>query len=84
MCPNADNFLKFDIKGKGVIAGVDNGNPISHEYFEANERKAFHGLCLVVIQSKREPGTIRLTAESEGLRAAELLIFHRNSMGFNP
>jgi len=43
-------------------------------YFKASERKAFHGLCLVVIQSKREPGTIRLTAKSEGLREAELSI----------
>jgi beta-galactosidase len=73
-CPNADNFVKFNIKGKGVIAGVDNGNPISHEYFQTNERKTFHGLCLVVIQSEREPGTIRLTAKSEGLREAELSI----------
>jgi len=74
VCPNADNFVKFNIKGKGVIAGVDNGNPISHEYFKASERKTFHGLCLVVIQSEREPGTIRLTAKSEGLREAELSI----------
>jgi len=73
VCPNADNLVKFKIKGAGIIAGVDNGNPISHEYFKAGERKAFHGLCLVVIQSKREQGAIRLSAESEGLQAADLL-----------
>lgn len=74
ICPNADNLVKFKIEGAGVIAGVGNGNPVSHEYFKANERKAFHGLCLAVIQSKRERGTIRLSAESEGLQAAEVLI----------
>jgi len=74
ICPNADNLVKFKIKGGGIIAGVDNGNPISHEFFKASERKAFHGLCLVVIQSKPEPGAIRLSAESEGLQAADLLI----------
>jgi beta-galactosidase len=74
VCPNADNLVKFTIEGKGVIAGVGNGNPVSHEYFKANERKAFHGLCLAVIQSKRERGTIRLSAESEGLQAAEVVI----------
>jgi beta-galactosidase len=73
VCPNADNLVKFKIKGGGVIAGVDNGNPISHQYFKAGERKAFHGLCLVVIQSKREQGAIRVSAESEGLQAADLL-----------
>ena len=74
VCPNADNLVKFKIEGEGVIAGVGNGNPVSHEYFKANERKAFHGLCLAVIQSERERGTIHLSAESEGLQAAEVLI----------
>jgi beta-galactosidase len=74
VCPNADNLVKFKIKGEGVIAGVGNGDPISHEYFKASERKAFHGLCLAVVQSKRERGVIRLYAESEGLQAAEVLI----------
>jgi len=74
VCPNASNLVKFKIKGKGIIAGVDNGNPISHEHFKASERKAFHGLCLVVIQSKHERGTILLSAESEGLQAADLSI----------
>ncbi len=74
VCPNADNLIKFKIEGEGIIAGVGNGNPISHEYFKANERKAFHGLCLAVVQSKRERGTIRFSAESEGLQAAEVLI----------
>jgi beta-galactosidase len=74
VCPNADNLLKFKIKGEGVIAGVDNGNPISHEYFKASERKAFHGLCLAVVQSKRERGSIHFYAECEGLEAADIIL----------
>lgn len=74
VCPNADNLVKFKISGEGSIAGVGNGNPISHEYFKASERKAFHGLCLVVVQSKGEKGTIHLSAESEGLQGSELVI----------
>jgi len=74
VCPNAENQVKFKIEGEGVIAGVDNGNPISHEHFKACERKAFHGLCLAVVQSKRERGAIRLSAESEGLQATEVII----------
>jgi beta-galactosidase len=74
VCPNAGNLVKFKIDDDGVIAGVDNGNPISHEYFKASERKAFHGLCLAVVQSKRSRGAIRLSAESEGLQAAEVII----------
>ena len=74
ICPDADNLVKFDIQGAGFIAGVDNGNPVSHEHFKAGERKAFHGLCLAVVQTKREGSEIRFLAESEGLQAAEIVI----------
>ncbi len=74
VCPNADNLVKFKIKGKGVIAGVGNGNPVSHEYFKASERKAFHGLCLVVVQSTDKAGDVRLQATSEGLKESVITI----------
>ncbi|MBN2028850.1 DUF4982 domain-containing protein, partial [bacterium] len=74
VCPNADNLVKFKLDGEGVIAGVDNGNPISHEYFKTNERKAFHGLCLAVVQSKHDKGTIRFSANSAGLQPAEIFM----------
>jgi len=74
VCPNADNLVKFKIEGDGTIAGVGNGNPISHEYFKASGRKAFHGMCLAIVQSKWETGDICLSAESEGLMAAKIII----------
>ncbi len=74
ICPNADHLVKFKISGQGFIAGVGNGNPVSHEHFKASERKAFHGLCLAVVQSKEEQGTIRFKAEAEGLEPAEIII----------
>ncbi|MEJ5352497.1 MAG: glycoside hydrolase family 2 TIM barrel-domain containing protein [Melioribacteraceae bacterium] len=74
VCPNANNLVKFNITGEGRIVGVDNGDAVSHELFKANERKAFHGLCLVVVQSNIKRGIIRLTAESEGLKSSEVSI----------
>ena len=65
--PNADNLVKFQIEGGGAIVGVDNGDPVSHESFKAPQRKAFHGKCLVVIQAGEKAGTIKLTANSDGL-----------------
>jgi len=67
--PNADNLVKFQVEGSGAIVGVDNGNPVSHESFKAPQRKAFHGKCLVVVQSGEKPEIIKLTATSEGLPA---------------
>jgi len=78
VCPNADNLVKFKIKGEGIIAGVCNGNPISHEYFKVSERKAFHGLALVVIQSTDKTGAIKLTATSNGLKEYGVSIKTKN------
>jgi beta-galactosidase len=72
--PYADNLIHFTIEGNGFIAGVDNGSQISHEPFKANYRKAFHGLCLVVVQSNGNKGNIRLTAQSEGLSSKTIII----------
>jgi beta-galactosidase len=74
VCPNADNLLKFHIQGEGTIAGLDNGNPMSHEYFNTGERKAFHGLCLAVIHSTEKSGKINLEATSEGLQGTSVTI----------
>ncbi len=78
ICPDADNLIKFEVKGEGFIAGVGNGNPTSHEYFKTNERKAFHGLALVIIQSENKKGEINITANSDGLKESEAVIKTKN------
>ena len=73
-CPDADNLVHFDLTGPAALAGVGNGNPISHEDFQAPQRKAFHGLCLAVVKAGGEPGAVRLSASSAGLKAAAVEI----------
>jgi beta-galactosidase len=72
--PVADNLVKFAIEGPGRIIGTGNGNPTSHEPDKSDQRKAFNGLCLVLIQTDRTGGEIRLKASSETLRSAELIL----------
>ena len=74
LCPNADNLVQFEVSGKGFIAGVDNGSPISLERFKDNKRKAFYGKCLVVVQNDGKSGKIELKAQSEGLNHAQTII----------
>lgn len=69
MVPEADQLVEFKLEGPGKIIGVDNGDPVSHESFKAPQRKAFHGKCLVVVQSGDKPGSIKLTVTSTGLSA---------------
>lgn len=74
LCPLATNQIFFNIDGEAVIAGVDNGCQTSLERFKANNRKAFFGKCLVVLQSTKKAGNITLTAKSAGLEKAVLSI----------
>lgn len=75
--PTADNLIQFVIEGQGKIIGVDNGNPVDHDSYKSNKRKAFNGLCLAVVQSTEKPGKITLTAKSDGLKSASIEIVSR-------
>ena len=68
--PFADNGVSFEIVGAGTLAGVGNGDPSSHEPDKALQRKAFHGLCMAVIQAGDKGGILTLKATSPGLKGA--------------
>jgi beta-galactosidase len=63
----ANNLIRFELKGPGEIIGVGNGDPSSHEPDQASQRRVFNGLAQVLIQSDRQEGTIELTASSATL-----------------
>jgi beta-galactosidase len=69
--PNADNLVRFSVTGPARIVGVGSGDPRSTESFQQPQRKTYHGRCLVVVKAGKEKGTVKLTAEADGLKAAE-------------
>jgi len=74
MVPVADNEIVFELSGNGKIIGVGNGDPSSHEPDKAHKRWAFNGLCMVIVQSAKEAGELRLQASSPGLEPATVAI----------
>jgi beta-galactosidase len=73
--PRANNPLSFAIEGPGEIVATDNGDQTSFEPFQAPRRKAFNGLCLVIVRAKiGQAGRITLTASSNGLKDGVTLI----------
>jgi beta-galactosidase len=73
--PRSQNQVRFDINGPGEIVATDNGDATSFESFQSHERKAYNGLCLVIVRAKAgETGKITLRAASEGLAGAEIPI----------
>jgi beta-galactosidase len=78
LCPMADNVVKFKLEGPATIAGVDNGNAATVEPFQADYRKAFNGLALVIVRPEKDKaGRVRITASSEGLRPGEAVVTSR-------
>ena len=77
LCPNAENQIFFDVKGEATIAGVDNGCQYSLERFKADNRKAFYGKCLVVLQSTKQGGDITLTAKGVDLKGSDVHLISR-------
>jgi beta-galactosidase len=71
LCPLADNLVHFQVEGAGVREAVDNGNAATTEPFQADQRKAFNGLALLIVRSTAgQTGKIKVTATSEGLAKA--------------
>ncbi len=78
VCPSADNLVQFAVTGPGEIAGVDNGNAATIEPFQADHRKAFSGMALLIVRSRAgQAGRIHVTASSTGLTGAAAEITSR-------
>lgn len=71
--PRSAQRVHFEIEGPADIIAVDNGDPTSHESFQAMDRKAFNGLCMVIIRTRAAgEGMVTLHANSDGLKSAEV------------
>ncbi|MEM7550443.1 MAG: glycoside hydrolase family 2 TIM barrel-domain containing protein [Bacteroidota bacterium] len=72
--PHADNLINFEVDGPAKIIGVENGDPLDHDPHKVNYRKAFNGMCLLMVQSTEDSGSITITASAEGLETTTLTI----------
>ncbi len=72
--PIASNRIEFEVSGAANVGGVGNGDPSDHDPDKASTRKAFHGLCMVLVQSNGKKGGITLRATSPGLKGANMTL----------
>lgn len=76
--PVANNQIEFSVEGPGEIVATDNGDPTNMIAFPSQTRKAFNGLCLVIVRSKAgAKGSITIKAKSAGLTSAHLTIISK-------
>jgi beta-galactosidase len=75
MIPDANNKVSFTIEGPGEIVATDNGDPANLESFASKQSEAYFGLVLAIVRSEKgKPGTIKISASSEGLKMATMEI----------
>ncbi len=75
LVPRSSNLVNFSIEGPGKIVAVDNGDATSFEPFQASSRKAYNGLCLVIVKAEKgATGSITVKASSKGLKEAKATI----------
>ncbi|MFD7280563.1 glycoside hydrolase family 2 TIM barrel-domain containing protein [Streptomyces sp. NPDC059862] len=71
--PDAEDLISFEVTG-GSLAGLDNGREESAERYQASTRTAFHGKALAIVRSGTKPGSLKVTARTEGLRAGSVTV----------
>ncbi len=75
LVPDASDLVRFELSGPARIIGVENGNPSDHDPVKANQKKAFNGKCLAIVQTEKgKSGEIRLVVSSGSLTSATLQI----------
>ena len=74
MVPDAATRVRFRVTGPGRLLGVGNGDPASHESDKVPFRRAFHGLCMALVQTTRAAGEIVLEAEADGVLPARCVL----------
>ncbi|HKJ91681.1 MAG TPA: glycoside hydrolase family 2 TIM barrel-domain containing protein [Longimicrobiales bacterium] len=72
--PKADDWIHLHVDGDATIAGVGNGDEISHASFQADSVRLFYGTALVILRAGKRPGTATLTATSGNLTRAMLRV----------
>ena len=73
--PKSNNKIQFEVSGAGEIVAVDNGDATDLNSFQLNEYKAFNGLALVIVRSKKGvSGKIIIKARADGLKGSEVII----------
>lgn len=72
--PDAENNVKFTVEGEGKLIGVDNGRQDDHQSYQDDNRNAFAGKVLAIVQSTKNAGEIKVTASAEGLESSTVTI----------
>ena len=62
------------MEGPSEIVVVGNGNPLSLDPFNSDQRKLFYGKAMLIIQTQRDiEGEIKISVESSGIERTNVI-----------
>jgi beta-galactosidase len=67
LCPDADDTIRFHVKGAGCYVAASNGDPTNLNDFNKPLMPAFHGQLMAVVSTIGTAGDISFTASADGL-----------------
>ncbi|MEY4013029.1 MAG: hypothetical protein RIT22_2153, partial [Bacteroidota bacterium] len=73
-CPTASHQLKFKVSGAGSYRAACNGDATSLEMFHKDTMKLFSGKLVVLVQSSKTAGKIKLEVNGPGLKSSTLTL----------
>ena len=74
LCPDAQNQVRFTVKGAGHYRAGANGDPTNLELFHEPQMHVFNGMMTAIVGEQGKAGEITLTAKAKGLKSDKLVI----------
>ena len=69
---HGEPLISLEVSGAGELIGLGSGNPNSDESYVGSQHKAHQGQLLAIVRSARQPGSITITARTDGLPPAQI------------
>jgi beta-galactosidase len=70
--PDSATLVHFSVTGSASIIGVDNGNMMDDDPFQASERRVYDGAVCALVRATGSSGRVTITAAAEGLPPATI------------
>lgn len=71
---NYNDKVTVKVNGPAVLAALDNGNATDHQSYQENNRKAYNGELVAILQATGESGSINVEVSASGLKKSILTI----------
>jgi beta-galactosidase len=72
--PDSDTMVRFSASGPARIVGVDNGNMMDHDPFQAAQRRVYDGNVCALVRGTSSSGKVTITASAEHIPPATIAL----------